>query len=111
MSYFLIVAESRSNADIIQFLVDAPSHREAWRIARDACHTGVGALVRVSPQRVESLGLTPSEYTVKRVRSETPAGRGRPPKLTTYDLNAAAHRRGVRIPRKIQRLMAQLEAA
>lgn len=108
---FLISAESRNDptARPLQFLIEAESHREAWRIARESCKTGRGAKVRDPvTQQLEPYDLKPNAFTVKRVLSTSQSRRGRPPKVMATDLVRLAEGRGVRITNQLKKVINEL---
>jgi hypothetical protein len=110
-SIFVVSAKPRSTTqEPVTFLVEADTHRDAWFVARRACSTGDGALVR-DPQTLslEPRSIAPAAYTVDRVLSSAPQRRGRPPKLTVSDLFARAEELGTKIPPRVRRVIDELE--
>lgn len=109
LQVFVVFAESKAATKNAQFLIEAESHRDAWRVAREVCRTGRGALVRdpVS-QQLEPFPLAAGQQTVKRVLSTTRTRRGRPPKLTTDDLRTVAESRGDRVSQALERVLGAL---
>lgn len=111
-SVFVVSAKPRtgSNDGSVQFLIEADTHRDAWFVARQVCHSGDGALVRdPSTLALEPRSIAPAAYTVGRVLSSSPHRRGRPPKLTVEDLFKRAEEQGVKIPPRIKRVIDELE--
>lgn len=104
------VSKSSTTDDPLIFLIDAESHREAWRKAREVCRTGEKVLVQSPETReLERRSFAPATYTVERVLTSGPHRRGRPPKLTADDLLRAVRRGSVKLPVRAKRALAELQ--
>lgn len=111
LQLFAVNAENRQDPSARStFLIEAESHRDAWRVAREVCKTGRGAKLRdlANHELLHQLPLTPGALTVKRVLSTNVSRRGRPPKLTVDDLTSLAERNHVSVPPRVRRVIQEL---
>lgn len=109
---FVVRARSHADGTPIQFLIEADTHRAAWKTARTVCKTGRGAFIRdLNDNSLCELPLGAGTSTVERVLASTPHKRGRPPKITAGDLIGAVKDSGRSVSRRVHQIFEDLQAA